>query len=51
MLEVHFKSLQKLERKTHPEVEQQENAEPLKQQEVEGKISRYQCNVKKVVVP
>ncbi len=34
---------QKKERKTHPKVEE-EVAEPLKQQEVEGKFSRYQCN-------
>jgi hypothetical protein len=36
---------QKLERKTHTKVEE-EVAEPLIQQEVEGKVSRYPWNVR-----
>jgi len=39
---------QKKEQKTHPKVEE-EVAEPLIQQEVEGKVSRYQCNVKQLL--
>jgi hypothetical protein len=37
---------QKKERKTYPKVEE-EVAQLLKQQQVEEKVSRYQCNVRK----